>query len=232
MDGPPVPRLLCRKDGTGLTSRRWSLRYSQAPTGQPMSAYHHGSGSRLPAIGFCLGAVALLYGGSFYTRDWRPVVHQAGQSVTEQVSARSASVARPMAPDAKPAEPRSRLVELTARVEPEVTGAVSRAPESVASPPAPVTAPSGSEQAGASSGAPLPRVKAQAEAPRQAVNPARSRTQRAARRPRVQYARLRAERAPARQVARVQASRTAAVSHESASPLAQLFQFFAPGRVH
>ena len=196
-----------------------------------MSAHYQASGSRLPAVGFCVAAVALLYGGSFYTRDWRPVVHQAGQPVAEQGSARSALVARPMALDTKPAGPPTRLVELTARVEPEVTGAVARVPEAVASPPAAVKAPSGAEQASAPSGASLPRTEAQAEALRQAANPVRSQTQRATRRPRVQYARLRGQRAAARQAARVQASRTAAVSHEAPSPLAQLFQFFTPRRV-
>ena len=193
-----------------------------------MSAHYEGSGSRLPAVGFCLGAVAMLYGGSFYTRDWRPVVHKAGQPVAEQVSARSAFVARPMAPDAKPAEPPSRLVELTARVEPEVTGAVARVPKPVASSPAAVKAPSGAEQASALSDASLPRTEAQAEAARQAANPVRSQTQRATRRPRIQYARLRAQRAASRQAARVQASRTAAVSQEAPSPFAQLFQFLTP----
>ena len=113
----------------------------------------------------------MLYGGSFYTRDWRPVVHKAGQPVAEQVSARSAFVARPMAPDAKPAEPPSRLVELTARVEPEVTGAVARVPEPVASSPAAVKAPSGAEQASALSDASLPRTEAQAEAARRRPTP-------------------------------------------------------------
>ena len=196
-----------------------------------MSAHYQASGSRLPAVGFCVAAVVLLYGGSFYTRDWRPVVHQAGQPVAEQGSARSALVARPTASDAKPAEPPTRFVERTARVEPEVTGAVARVPEPVASPPAAVKAPSGAEQAGAPAEAPSPRTEAQAQAPRQAANPVRSRTQQQTRRPRVQYARLRVQRAAARQAARVQASRTAAVSQEAPSPLAQLFQFFTPRRV-
>src|SRR3712207_3313145 len=52
--------------------------------GQPMSAFHRGLGSFLRLTGFCLGAAALLYGGSLYTRDWRLAVHEAGPPVIAQ----------------------------------------------------------------------------------------------------------------------------------------------------
>src|SRR5215207_3873241 len=129
-----VGRPLIGMSGTGFMSRRWSCRYSQARTAMGMSVHLQGSGSRLPVAVVCLGAVALLYAGSFYTRDWRPVVHQAGRPLTETVSARSTvAVARPMTLDAKPAEVPARIAERTTRAEPEVTGAVPRSPEPVAS---------------------------------------------------------------------------------------------------
>src|SRR4051812_36388586 len=121
-------------NGTGPISWRWSWRYSQARTGQPMSTYRQRSGSRLPAAGFCLGAVALLYGGSFYTRDWRLVIHRAGQPVTAPVSARSALEARPLSPHVKPSELPARVAVHTARVEPEVTGALPKGPDPLAAP--------------------------------------------------------------------------------------------------
>ena len=196
-----------------------------------MSVHLQGSGSRLPVAVVCLGAVALLYAGSFYTRDWRPVVHQAGRPLAETASARSTvAAARPMALDAKPAEVPARIAERTTRAEPEVTGALSRSPEPGASSPAAVKAASPSEQAGPSSEAPPPRLQAAAAKP--VVHHTRLRTQEAVRRPRVQYARLRAQPAAWRQAARVRAPRTAVASHGPTSPIAQLFQFFLPGRVN
>src|SRR5215210_2704243 len=121
--------------GTGFMSRRWSWRYSQARTVTGMWSHHNGSGSRLRVSGFCLGAFALLYGGSFYTRDWRPVVHRAGQALAETVSARSTKLAAGPIAFAKPAEP-PRVDERTTHAEPEVTGALPRDPEPLASPPA------------------------------------------------------------------------------------------------
>src|SRR4051794_8769572 len=81
------------------------------------SAQRHWSGSRLRAAGLCLGAVALLYGGSFYTRDWRSVVAHAGQPAGEQLPAR-ANVALHAA-ETKP-------TEAPVRIGPEVTGALPR----------------------------------------------------------------------------------------------------------
>jgi hypothetical protein len=203
-----------------------------------MSTYHQRSGSRLPAVGFCLGAVALLYGGSFYTRDWRPVIHRAGQPVTAPVSARSALEARPLSPDVKPSELPARVAVHTVRVEPEVTGALPKGPEPLASPPPAATAaPARSGQASPSSEVPPPHVEAQATAPRPAVSPirvdhTRLRAERAARRLRVRYARLRAQPVAWRQTAQVRASRMAMASREPPSPIAQLFQFFLPRGVH
>src|SRR5215212_172997 len=228
--------------GTGFTSRRWSCRYSQARTAMGMSVHLQGSGSRLPVAVVCLGAVALLYAGSFYTRDWRPVVHQAGRPLTETVSARSTvAAARPMTLDAKPAEVPARIAERTTRAEPEVTGAVPRGAEPIASSPAAAKVASSSEQAGPSSEASPPRLQAAAAKP--VVHHTRLRTQGTVRQPRVQYARLRAQPAAWRQTVRVRAPRTAVASHGSpsptavashgpTSPIAQLFQFFLPGRVN
>src|SRR5215210_4098939 len=179
-----------------------------------MWAHHNGSGSCLRVTGLCLGAFALLYGGSFYTRDWRPVVHQAGQPLGETVSARSTvAAARPLTLDARPAEVPARIAERTTRAEPEVTGAVPRSPEPVASSPTAAKVASPWEQAGPSSEALLPRLQAAAAKP--VVHHTRLRTQEAARRPRVQYARLRAQPAAWRQAARVRAPRTAVASHEA-----------------
>jgi hypothetical protein len=65
-----------------------------------------------------IGAVGLLlYGASFYTRDWRPVVAQADQPAAVQATTRSK------------AEPRalpSKLAELPTPVEPTTTGALTR----------------------------------------------------------------------------------------------------------
>src|SRR5215212_2260892 len=166
--------------GTGFTSRRWSCRYSQARTAMGMSVHLQGSGSRLPVAVVCLGAFAFLYGGSFYTRDWRPVVHQAGRPLAETVSARSTVVAaRPMTLDAKPAEVPARMAERTTRAEPEVTGAVPRSPEPVASSPAAVKAASPSEQAAPSSEAIPSRLQAAPAAAKPVVHHMRLRTQEA-----------------------------------------------------
>src|SRR4051794_34337320 len=102
--------------------RCWSWCYSQARTAMGMSAHLQGSGSRLQVTGLCLGAVALLYSGSFYTRDWRLVVHQAGQPLAEQVLVRSIKLAAEPMANAKSAEPPARIAERTTRAEPEVTG--------------------------------------------------------------------------------------------------------------
>src|SRR5215210_5096467 len=153
--------------GTGFMSRRWSWRYSQARTVTGMWSHHNGSGSRLRAACFCLGAFALLYGGSFYTRDWRPVVHEAGQPVAETVSARSTvAAAQPMTLDAKPAEVPARIAERATRAEPEITGALPRSPELVASSPAAAKAAPASERAVHSSDAPLPSIERQPTAPK------------------------------------------------------------------
>src|SRR4051794_38100301 len=89
------------------------------------SAQRHRSGSRLRAAGLCFGAVALLYGGSFYTRDWRSVVAHAGQPASEQLPPRATVALH--AGGMKP-------TETPVRVEPEVTGALPRDAEPVAAP--------------------------------------------------------------------------------------------------
>jgi len=96
--------------------------HSQAGAAMRTSAQRHRSGSRLRAAALCFGAVALLYGGSFYTRDWRSVVAHAGQPAGEPLPAR-ATVALHAAETKPTAAP--------VRVEPEVTGALPRDAEPV-----------------------------------------------------------------------------------------------------
>src|SRR5215207_9634916 len=129
-----------------------------------MSAHHQGSGSRLRVTGLCFGAVALLYGGSFYTRDWRPALHQAGQRAAEQASLRSTKLPSGPKANAKPVEPPARVAERTIRAEPEVTGAIPKAPEPLASPLAATKTASTSERSGHSTEAPPPRSQAQSVA--------------------------------------------------------------------
>ena len=80
------------------------------------------SGSRLRVTALCLGAFALLYGGSFYTRDWRTAVPQGAHAV-ERSGVRAAVVAAPLARTAKLDEPLPRAAQPAARTEPDVTGA-------------------------------------------------------------------------------------------------------------
>src|SRR3954453_6955924 len=61
-----------------------------------------------------VGALMLLYGASFYTRDWRSAVPQAERSTERQATARPDGVIR--------AEPRPLI-------EPETTGALAGAAE-------------------------------------------------------------------------------------------------------
>ena len=218
-----------------------------------MSAYHQRSGSPLRAAGFCLLAITLLYGGSFYTRDWRVAVHKAGQPVAEQLIRPMRGAVRPVATEAMPTQLPARVAANAVHAEPEVTGAVARSPEPGVGPPtAPLAAatPSGqggslsaataapapvpSRQATPSSEASPPRVEVQATPRQPAAQPtrvhdARLLTERAARRPRVRYARLRVQPVAWRQASRVRVPRTTVVSREPPSPLAQLFQFFNPG---
>ena len=100
-----------------------------------MSAYHQRSGSPLRVAGFCLLAITLLYGGSFYTRDWRVAVHQAGQPVAEQPIRPMRGAVRPVATEAMPTQLPARVAANAVYAEPEVTGAVPRGPEPGASPP-------------------------------------------------------------------------------------------------
>ena len=217
-----------------------------------MSAYHQRSGSPLRVAGICLLTITLLYGGSFYTRDWRLAVHQAGQPVAEQPIRPTKGAVRPVAIEAQPTQLPARVVAQPVPVEPEVTGAVSRGPESIESPPpaslaaatlvgqggslSAATAPPApvrSRQATLSSEASPPRVEVQVTPRQPAAQPARVRharllSERAARRPRVQYARLRTQPVAWRQASRVRIPSTTVVSQEPASPLAQLFQLFNP----
>src|SRR4051812_46044837 len=80
-----------------------------------MSVHYPRSGSPLRASALCLGAFALLYGGSFYTRDWRTAVPEGGHSV----------VPAPLARTAKIVEPLPRAAQPVARTEPDVTGALA-----------------------------------------------------------------------------------------------------------
>src|SRR3954467_14768583 len=89
-----------------------------------MSVHYHRSGSRLRVIALCLGAFALLYGGSFYTRDWRTAVPQGAHPV-ERSAVRAGVVAAPLARTAKLDEPLPRAAQPAARTEPDVTGALA-----------------------------------------------------------------------------------------------------------
>ena len=100
-----------------------------------MSAYHQRSGSPLRVAGLSLLAITLLYGGSFYTRDWRVAVHQAGQPLAEQLIRPSRGAMRPVAIEAMPTQLPARVATQAAHAEPEVTGAVARSPEPVVGPP-------------------------------------------------------------------------------------------------
>src|SRR3954451_8955854 len=82
------------------------------------------SGSRLRVIALCLGAFALLYGGSFYTRDWRTAVPEGAHPV-ERSGVRAAVVAAPLARTAKLDKPLPRAAKPAARTEPYVTGALA-----------------------------------------------------------------------------------------------------------
>jgi hypothetical protein len=131
------------------------------------------SGSRLTVTAACLGAVVLLYGGSFFTRDWRaPAFHQPGQPLAEQAALRPIrGAARPMTAEVIPAEPPRAAVHTT-RIEPEVTSALPRGSEPLASSPAAAT----SDRAGPSAETPPPGL-AQAAAPKPVAQAARLRNQ-------------------------------------------------------
>src|SRR5690349_8136555 len=102
---------------------------------------YHRSGSRLRVPAACLGAVAVLYLGSFFTRDWRaPAPDQPGQPRAEQISVRPIRGAvRREAVEAVPADP-VRVAIPVPRVDPEVTGAVPRNDEPAANSPLDATA--------------------------------------------------------------------------------------------
>jgi hypothetical protein len=218
-----------------------------------MSAYDQRSGSPLRVAGFCLLAITLLYGGSFFTRDWRLAVHPAEQPLAEQPIRPARGAMRPVATEAMLAPLPARVAAQTGHAEPEVTGAVSRSPEPVVSPPTASSAAAtpwvqgGSLSAATAAPAPVPsrqaapppeasppRVEVQATPRQPAAQPTRVRharlvTEQAARRPRVRYARLRTQPGAWRQASRVRVPSTTVVSREPASPFAQLFQFFNPG---
>jgi len=217
-----------------------------------MSAYHQRSGSPLRVAGLSLLAITLLYGGSFYTRDWRVAVHQAGQPVAEQPIRPTRGAVRPVATEVMPTQLPARVAANAVYAEPEVTGSVPRGPEPGASPPTASMAATplgqgGSLSAATAAPAPVPtgratpsleasppRSEVQATAPQTMgpptrVHHARLRAERAARRPRVRYARLRVQPVAWRQASRVRVPRTTVVSREPPSPFAQLFRFFNPG---
>src|SRR4051794_10439925 len=79
---------------------------------------------RIRVIGMRAGVLVLLvYGTSFYTRDWRALVPQAGPTGPGQVASRPEVVAGPLS---------AHLGEAPARLEPETTGALPRTAEVVA----------------------------------------------------------------------------------------------------
>lgn len=85
------------------------------------------SGSRLRTAGLCFGMFVLLYGTSFYTRDWRSLVSHSGQPAVEQASVRSKVAAH---------SAETKLTEAPVWVEPEVTGSLPKNAEPVAGAPA------------------------------------------------------------------------------------------------
>src|SRR3954453_20114797 len=85
----------------------------------PVHCRRSGSRSRVTAL--CLGAFALLYGGSFYTRDWRTTVPDGARPVAAGIR----SAAAPLATVAKLDEPPPRAAQVVARSEPDVTGALA-----------------------------------------------------------------------------------------------------------
>src|SRR3954452_16575707 len=79
---------------------------------------------RIRIIGMRAGVLVLLfYGTSFYTRDWRALVPQAGPTGPGQVASRPEVVAGSLS---------AHLGEAPARLEPETTGALPRTAEVVA----------------------------------------------------------------------------------------------------
>jgi len=89
-----------------------------------MSVHYPRSGSRLRVTALCLGAFALLYGGSFYTHEWRTAVPEGAHPV-ERAGVRAVVVAAPLARTAKIGEPPPRAAQLVARTEPDVTGTLA-----------------------------------------------------------------------------------------------------------
>jgi hypothetical protein len=150
------------------------------------------------------------------------------ERVTEHAAVRPIrGTARPTAVGAIPAEPSALVGVSTTRVEPEVTSALPRNPEPLASPPTAAKGPSPSDRASKPAGTPPPS-HAQPAASKAVAHHGRLRMQRAAGRPRVHYARLRAQPGAWRRTAGVRPSRIAAAP-ASASPIGQLFQFFLGG---
>jgi hypothetical protein len=201
---------------------------------------YHRSGSRWRVIAICLGAVALIYGASLFTRDWRaPAPQQPGQPLAEQAAVRPIrGAARAVALETIP-DVTGSVAAAAPRVEPEVTSALPRAAEPPASPPAAAKAAAVTEGAERSAET-VPRTQAQAPAAKRTVRHAGVRMTRAASRRRVQHARLRAharlrdarlraQPAAWRQTAKVRGSRIATATPEASSPIAQLFQFLLPG---
>jgi len=192
---------------------------------QELNGYHR-SGSRLRATAICLGGIALIYGGSFFTRDWRaPKAHLPGQPLAEQAAVRPIrAAARPVVVETTDsvaaATPRigpevtSAAVETTRSVAastpsvgPEVTGALPKASPTV-SPPA--SANSGRLAAPRPSSKAPPHTLAQAAAAHAAAKaspkaPPRTLAQAAAPKRAVKHARLHTERVDSRR--RVQHAR-------------------------
>src|SRR4051794_2495814 len=83
------------------------------------------------ATAFLGGAPMLLYGGSFYTRDWKSVVPQAELSTERQATVRPNAALRP---------DRTTLAEPRPLIEPEATGALAGAAEPDARPSGSTTA--------------------------------------------------------------------------------------------
>jgi len=121
------------------------------------SATLHTLGPRIRMMGLRVGALVLLfYGASFFTRDWRPIVPQAGQPAVAQAAARSKAPLYPVKAVLHPAP--AKPDALPSLVEPVTTGALPRSAEAVTRP----------------SASPPPRQHSQPVAPRSRVQQKRT----------------------------------------------------------
>ena len=145
--------------------------------------------SRLGKVGLCFGVFALLYGTSFYTRDWQSVATHADQTASEQ---------RPVRTKVGPRTAEATLTQAPVWRDPEVTGSLPKDAEPVAAASQVKTITPPVAQAPRAAGAPS-QSKAQTPASAQAqaqLAPPRARVQQKASKP-TQVAAAPAERTPA-----------------------------------